>query len=204
MKCQSCEEVISSKFKHAIENNECPYCGQNITDEALNELFKDLFGLISKFEDYKEELQEWMRENLNMVPISSISQKRNRIEEDDEDEEVVVDDDGNVSSVKRNVKANVQSALRKEGVDPSAQSRYRDLANQIKQSNVQGHSVSESEDLDETDGELDDEDKMAIEAERANRQMINQPRQRNVGVTEAEYKAKLQSARQNAIAKFRG
>ncbi len=72
MKCKSCDENISSKFKHSIQQNQCPFCGNEITDATLNGLFRNLFELIGQFAEYETELKEWMFENLNMVDASLV------------------------------------------------------------------------------------------------------------------------------------
>jgi len=69
MKCQSCNVQIDPKWKHAIEKNVCPFCGESIMDQELQDLLvkaKDLINSLMS-EKYKESFTDWIRSNYNFV-----------------------------------------------------------------------------------------------------------------------------------------
>lgn len=72
MKCISCESDINPKWKHAIEQNICPYCGQCIMDEMLKNLLTSLNEAMTKMQSYPEQLNDWMLSNFNFIKTDSI------------------------------------------------------------------------------------------------------------------------------------
>ena len=71
MKCISCESDINPKWKHAIDQNICPYCGQSIMDEALKNLLSILNDTMVKMQDYSDQLNDWMLSNFNFIRTDS-------------------------------------------------------------------------------------------------------------------------------------
>ena len=75
MECKSCNSEIDPKWKHAIDQNICPFCGQPILDEqlqsSLSSLGKEMDELVSKFPD---QLDDWMKSNYSYIKMSKISQ----------------------------------------------------------------------------------------------------------------------------------
>ncbi len=71
MKCISCDSEINPKWKHAVEQNICPYCGQNIMDEALKDLLSLLADTMEKMQHYSEELDSWMLSNYQFIKTDS-------------------------------------------------------------------------------------------------------------------------------------
>jgi hypothetical protein len=60
MKCLSCEMEINPKWKHAIDANMCPFCGESIMEEQLKNLFSLLGDAMEQLSDYPEPLNDWM------------------------------------------------------------------------------------------------------------------------------------------------
>jgi len=72
LKCKSCSAEINPKFKHAIDKNVCPFCGDQIFDEELKELLSALNVIVTDLSNnYKDDLDEWLYSNLNMVEVNS-------------------------------------------------------------------------------------------------------------------------------------
>jgi hypothetical protein len=66
MKCKTCEEVIPSKFAHAIKTNVCPFCGENIMEEALQNILVELQTLMKAAEPFMEQVEEWLGSNYSL------------------------------------------------------------------------------------------------------------------------------------------
>lgn len=71
MKCMSCEAEINPKWKHAIDSNICPFCGQNVMEEKLKELFAQLRLIMDDLQEYSEQLYDWMLSNYNFIKTDS-------------------------------------------------------------------------------------------------------------------------------------
>ena len=67
MKCISCDSEINPKWKHAIEQNSCPYCGQHIMDENLKSLLSVLTDAMERMQEYPDQLNDWMLFNYNFI-----------------------------------------------------------------------------------------------------------------------------------------
>lgn len=80
MKCNSCEANIDPKWKHAIENNVCPFCGEVIMEEHLKTLLSDARNILDELNgNYKEQFVEWAKKNYNLVYVED-QQQLERIE----------------------------------------------------------------------------------------------------------------------------
>lgn len=71
MKCISCESEINPRFKHAIEQNICPFCGGSIMEELLKSLFVSLQDTMSKMQAYPDQLNDWLLSNFNYIKTDS-------------------------------------------------------------------------------------------------------------------------------------
>lgn len=71
MKCMSCEMEINPKWKHAIDINICPFCGQGIMEEHLKNLFTTLRETMDKLQEYPSQLNDWMLSNHNYIKTDS-------------------------------------------------------------------------------------------------------------------------------------
>lgn len=67
MKCISCQLEIDPKWRHAIEKNICPFCGESILNPILKELLSSLFDTMTKLQEFPEELNDWMFSNFNYI-----------------------------------------------------------------------------------------------------------------------------------------
>ncbi len=71
MKCISCEVEINPKWKHAIDINICPFCGQSIMEDNLKSLLIVLSQTLKELQNYPEQLDDWMLSNYNYIKIDS-------------------------------------------------------------------------------------------------------------------------------------
>lgn len=73
MQCVSCTKDINPTWVHAIETNMCPFCGSNILEEHLKNLFSSLRTTMIQLEQYQTQLDDWMISNYNYIKTSSSS-----------------------------------------------------------------------------------------------------------------------------------
>lgn len=71
MKCISCEVEINPKWKHAIDINVCPFCGQGIMEEHLKNLLTSLRETMDKLVDYPDQVNDWMLSNYDYIKTDS-------------------------------------------------------------------------------------------------------------------------------------
>ena len=73
MKCKSCNSEINPKWKHAIDNNICPFCGESIMDEELKKMFSSLRIIMNDLINYNyvDQLEDWLISNYQFVKIDS-------------------------------------------------------------------------------------------------------------------------------------
>jgi hypothetical protein len=71
MKCMSCESEINPKWRYAIDSNICPFCGQNVMDENLKELFSNLRVTMDALLAYPEQLNDWLLSNYEFIQTTS-------------------------------------------------------------------------------------------------------------------------------------
>lgn len=71
MKCVSCETEINPKWRHAIDINVCPFCGQHIMEEHLKNCVADLAKAMEAMQKYPEQLNDWMLSNHNYIKTDS-------------------------------------------------------------------------------------------------------------------------------------
>jgi hypothetical protein len=63
MKCISCDTDISPKWRHAIDANVCPFCGQHIVEEHLKNCLVSLAKAMEEMQKYPEQLNDWLLSN---------------------------------------------------------------------------------------------------------------------------------------------
>src|SRR5271154_6066712 len=71
MKCVSCETEINPKWKHAIDINVCPFCGQHIMEEHLKNCVAALAAAMEEMQKYPEQLNDWMLSNHSYIKTDS-------------------------------------------------------------------------------------------------------------------------------------
>jgi hypothetical protein len=71
MKCISCEVEINPKWKHAVDINVCPFCGQCIMEEHLKNLLTSLRETMDKLQEYPEQVSDWLLSNHNYIKTDS-------------------------------------------------------------------------------------------------------------------------------------
>ena len=92
MKCLSCEIEINPQWKHAIDINVCPFCGNHIMEEHLKNLFSSLRETMESLLKYPDQLNDWMLSNhayiktdspqlLNYLPMDLLKEMK-KLEED--------------------------------------------------------------------------------------------------------------------------
>ena len=73
MQCMSCESEINPKWKHAINENICPFCGENIMVAQLKELLCLIGNKIEHVRDlgFSNQFDDWLLSNYGFVRIDS-------------------------------------------------------------------------------------------------------------------------------------
>lgn len=71
MNCITCEVEIDPKWKHALAQNLCPYCGNSIMDEQLQNLLSSLQQTMDALQDYPEQLNDWLLSNYGFIKTDS-------------------------------------------------------------------------------------------------------------------------------------
>lgn len=71
MKCKSCETEINPKWKHAIDTNKCPFCGAEIMEEKLKNLFITLSSTLTELSEYPDQLNDWLLSNHSYIKTDS-------------------------------------------------------------------------------------------------------------------------------------
>lgn len=71
MKCISCETEINPKWKHAIDINVCPFCGEHIMEEHLKNCVANLAAAMEDMLKYPEQLNDWLLSNHNFIKTDS-------------------------------------------------------------------------------------------------------------------------------------
>jgi hypothetical protein len=75
MKCVSCETEINPKWRHAIEQNVCPYCGDSIMEELLKGLLSTLQDTMDKLGSYSAQLNDWLLSNYGFIKTDALDLK---------------------------------------------------------------------------------------------------------------------------------
>ena len=156
MKCVSCSEEISSKFKHAIESNMCPFCGSTIMPEDLKSNLIDLRMIMDEMiKSYPDNLKEFLLTNYDLVN-RDFKNKLPRAPQSTV--EPVVNELGDqVSGESVGDPEQIRLLQARAGVKPQGNvNKMRQLANQIKSGAVSADEVMSLS--DETIEALDNEE----------------------------------------------
>lgn len=121
MKCISCESEINPKFKHAIEQNSCPFCGKSIMEELLKSLLITLQDTMQKMQEYPEQLNDWLFSNYNYVRTDSPDLIRFVPKEQLKDLKKEVDNEDFVERKKKVIKVKVENGKEVEVVTEKIQ-----------------------------------------------------------------------------------
>lgn len=62
---------INPQWKHAIDMNVCPFCGQGIMEEHLKNLFFSLRQTMESLQEYPDQLNDWMLSNHSYIRTDS-------------------------------------------------------------------------------------------------------------------------------------
>jgi hypothetical protein len=77
MECLSCKVEIDPKWKHALENNVCPFCGDNVMPEDLKNYIISLRSTLDIFkEKYSNQLDDLLFSNYKYVRTDSPRMKQ--------------------------------------------------------------------------------------------------------------------------------
>src|SRR5574338_267235 len=71
MKCISCETEINPKWKHAIDINVCPFCGEHIMEEHLKNCLSNLAVAMEDMLKYPDQLNDWLLSNHQFIKTDS-------------------------------------------------------------------------------------------------------------------------------------
>jgi hypothetical protein len=71
MKCISCETEINPKWKHAIDINVCPFCGEHIMEEHLKNCLSNLAVAMEDMLKYPDQLSDWLLSNHSFIKTDS-------------------------------------------------------------------------------------------------------------------------------------
>lgn len=107
MKCVSCEFEIDPKWKHAVDMNQCPSCGNAIMDENLKSLLATLSKTVDSLAEFPDVLEDWMK-TYGYV-------HRDKIPKQSKVKEVVRGDDGEI--IDAPVDESVNKFFKNAGVD---------------------------------------------------------------------------------------
>ena len=84
MKCMSCETEINPKWKHAIDSNICPFCGNVIMDINLRDLLHSLRENLEAFpQEFSPHLDDWLFSNYNYIKTDSAKLIQNKPDNSD-------------------------------------------------------------------------------------------------------------------------
>jgi hypothetical protein len=125
MKCISCESEINPKFKHAIEQNICPFCGSSIMEELLKSLLVSLGDTMQKMQQYPEQLNDWLFSNYNYIKTDSPELISFVPKDQIKDLKRVVEDEDFVERKKKLIKVKVENGKEVEAITEKIQSDAR-------------------------------------------------------------------------------
>lgn len=169
MKCKSCESEINPKWKFAVKNNICPFCGESVMDGELIKLLADLDNTISSLStNYSNELNDWMLLNFNFIKTdspnltkyvkSNIHKQQNvralkeEYEDEDEEDKVVNTSGTDFNQFVENAGAAGEFSSLKERNE-----HIKKLAEKIKQAGVIPAKATVTEDYEDMEQSYDNE-----------------------------------------------
>lgn len=148
MKCNSCSTDIDPKWRHAIEQNSCPFCGDVILPEELKNLFTTLSTVLNiATATYSEQLEDWLLSNYEFIKTTSpklaqLAPKRHasgneKLALEDQEERIEIINGQEVkikpllSQERANVFAKRSGAMKKNGGSFSSADRIKKLKQEI-------------------------------------------------------------------------
>lgn len=89
MQCKSCDSQIDPKWKYATDKNICPFCGKEIMDIELRDVFDALREVLvdSLNSKYSNQVKDWLHSNCGLVLESDV---KNYLSEEDKNEFIEV------------------------------------------------------------------------------------------------------------------
>jgi hypothetical protein len=172
MKCISCEVVIDPKWKFAIDNNACPFCGQIIMEEELKVLLTTLGEAMIGLSKYPEQLNDWLFSNHNYIKTDSpeiqkflpqARQQRVPVHNNEEAKEEIIkvkNDRGEEEEVlTKKIKSDADASdffkraghIKKNGPQTSMAERtsfLKEMKEKIEKAGITGGSVDMNDDMD--------------------------------------------------------
>jgi hypothetical protein len=164
MKCISCESEINPKFKHAIEQNMCPFCGGSIMEELLKSLLVSLADTMQKMKEYPEQLDDWLFSNYGYIKTDSPDLIKFVPKEQLKELRKEVDNEDFVERKKKVIKVKVENGKEVEAITEKIQSDARtagffERAQIIKRGegggDDTGSDIGDTDNGDTSDGEED-------------------------------------------------
>lgn len=166
MKCLSCSADVSPQWKHAIDNNLCPICGNIIMEETLKTLLSTLSKTIDSLKDHKDYLDDWLKiygyVDESLIPTPVVSQPVNVVNNTSLNKENIKNsnvEEGAVIAVQPSEITNKFFKNAEADKLVSKNKNLKQLVNQIKSGNVQeANVVLDDESLDnnvETSSDID-------------------------------------------------
>lgn len=83
MKCQSCQELVSAKFKAALKRNQCPFCDEQIVSPKLQAIFAKLQVVMQEAEEFPDLIADWLFSNYQLKKAGYKSPHDDEGDEDD-------------------------------------------------------------------------------------------------------------------------
>ncbi len=125
MKCISCESEINPKFRHAIEQNVCPFCGSSIMEELLKTLLVSLGDTMQKMQAYPDQLSDWLLSNYNYIKTDSVDLIKYVPKEAVKEMKKELDNEDFIDRKKKVIKVKVENGKEEEVVTQKAMSDAR-------------------------------------------------------------------------------
>lgn len=71
MLCTSCQTEIDPKWKHALNQNICPFCGSLILQQHLKDCLSTLSSAMEEMSKYPDQLNDWLLSNYKYIKTDS-------------------------------------------------------------------------------------------------------------------------------------
>jgi hypothetical protein len=146
MKCQSCQELVSPKFKAALARNQCPFCDAEIVSPALQTIFTKLQVIMKEAEEFPDLIADWLFANYQ---LKKAGYKSPHDEEDGEE------NDGLTAFAKR-------AGIKTKPIKGAG--KFKEVLDQIQAGDGEIESIEQREEVPQ---DYDD-----VQEERGERQMI--------------------------------
>ena len=154
MKCISCESEINPKFKHAIEQNVCPFCGSSIMEELLKTLLVALGDTMQKMQSYPGQLDDWLLSNYNYIKTDSPNLIQYVPKEAVKEMKKELDNEDFIDRKKKVIKVKVENGKEEEVVTQKAMSDAR-TAGFFERAEIIKRGANRDDDTGSDDGDTD-------------------------------------------------